>query len=333
MRLVYGCPADDKPAGGVKVIYRQVELLRRMGIESYIWHPGKPDFRCAWFDNEVQTLDTPELHPQHDLVVLPEIWGGTNTYRVLREAGFRMALYVQNAYMTHASLDPEEPDAMQRNLAHASLVLAISRDTAEYVHEVLQVPRHKIVLQRYSLNFDLFKPANKLKLITYMPRKMGAHAVRVVSALQPLLPPDWHIAAIDGKPEAEVAQMLAHSAIFMSFSDFEGLPVPPVEAAACGNFVIGYHGEGGREYWQEPNFSFIRPGDIRGFVNKVVDIAQGLDRGALRIGELQEGIELIKARFGAEQEQRKLQDFLDRALVLMEEQNNSLGLRFSASLS
>lgn len=45
------------------------------------------------------------------------------------------------------------------------------------------------------------------------------------------------------------------SRIFLSFSDLEGLGLPPIEAALCGNYVIGYHGGGGREYWRAPTLS------------------------------------------------------------------------------
>jgi hypothetical protein len=317
LRIIYGCPPDNKPAGGVKVIHRQCEALRAMGIESYLWHPGQPDFKSTWFDHQAPSLPVEALNPGTDLVVLPEIWAGTPIYRMLRDAGFKLALYVQNAYMTHANLDAEEPDALRRNFAHASLVLSISSDTARYLTEVLRVEATRVVPQRYSIDFSRFAPAEKLKLITYMPRKMATHAFRVVSALTPLLPADWRIMPIDGVPEAEVARTLARSAIFMSFSDFEGLPVPPVEAAVCGNYVIGYHGEGGQEYWHEPNFEFVRSGDITSFVKRVRQVAEELDSGQRGIQELSEGIEHLKLSFGSTQELAKLQEFVLRAAEVM----------------
>ena len=111
-----------------------------------------------------------------------------------------------------------------------------------------------------------------------MPRKLAAHSLRVVSALTPLLPSDWKILSIDNLSEDGVAEILSQSSIFMAFSEFEGLPVPPVEASLCGNYVIGYHGEGGREYWQAPNFTEVNQGDIQGFVKAVLNKVQLLEK-------------------------------------------------------
>ena len=72
-RLVYGSPASDEPSGGVKVFHRHVEVLRAMGHEAAIWHPGSVGFRCSWFEHEAPVVETPDLHPANDFIVLPEI--------------------------------------------------------------------------------------------------------------------------------------------------------------------------------------------------------------------------------------------------------------------
>ena len=70
--------------------------------------------------------------------------------------------------------------------------------------------------------------------------------------------------------EREIARHLSESIIFLAFSEFEGLPVPPVEAALSGNIVIGYHGQGGMEYWNEPNFIAVEQGNIQKFIQEVM---------------------------------------------------------------
>ena len=42
---------------------------------------------------------------------------------------------------------------------------------------------------------------------------------------------------------------LYFSAVYCS--NLEGLGLPPLETAIAGNKVIGYTGEGGKEYWKE----------------------------------------------------------------------------------
>ena len=46
---------------------------------------------------------------------------------------------------------------------------------------------------------------------------------------------------------------LSKSKIFLSFSNLEGIGIPPIEAALAGNKVIGYTGGGGIEYWKLTN--------------------------------------------------------------------------------
>jgi hypothetical protein len=47
--------------------------------------------------------------------------------------------------------------------------------------------------------------------------------------------------------------------------------LPPIEAALTRNIVIGYTGEGGKEYWKKPIFNQIYNGDIINFSNTLLE--------------------------------------------------------------
>ena len=48
-RLLFVCyPDTNHPIGGVKQIYRQVELLHRAGWDAYVLQE-QPGFRATWF--------------------------------------------------------------------------------------------------------------------------------------------------------------------------------------------------------------------------------------------------------------------------------------------
>ena len=51
----------------------------------------------------------------------------------------------------------------------------------------------------------------------------------------------------------------------------EGLGLPPLEAAKEGNKVIGYTGEGGKEYWKEPIFTEVPYGNLDLYVNEILN--------------------------------------------------------------
>ena len=52
--------------------------------------------------------------------------------------------------------------------------------------------------------------------------------------------------------------------------------MPPLEAAIAGNKVIGYTGEGGKEYWRKPIFEEIHSGDLKRFSEKILDSVNNL---------------------------------------------------------
>ena len=299
-RIIYGAPPSDTPAGGVKVIYQHSEYINSIGFDSAIWHPNDENFQCTWFANQIKKIKLEELRSETDLIVLPEIWASSH-FAIFKQAGFRVAIYVQNCYLTHVNLNPDNFNAIQEAYKSADLVLSISQDSTEYLKEILKVPEEKILLQRYSINQDLFKIDTKQKIITYMPRKMADHSVRVVNALNNLLPSnEWKI-----------------TPIFMAFSEFEGLPVPPVEAALCGNYVIGYDGQGGKEYWKHPNFERIEQGNIQSFVQTVLHRVAAINSGDIDLSSINDGIKKLALHFSKNEEAVLIDRFIARAISLI----------------
>lgn len=312
-RIIYGAPVSNTPAGGVKVIYRHCEKLKSMGIPTAIWHPGDANFRCTWFNNLVDVVDTKDLSPDSDFIVIPEIWASTHVSR-LKGMGFQVGIFVQNCYYTHVNLDAADMNAIENAYANADCILSISEDGSRYLNKILHVPANKIVIQRYSIDTNIFNVGMKSKLITYMPRKMGQHSARVVSALKGLLPSDWEIRALDSMTESQVALNMKESIIFLAFSEFEGLPVPPVEAALAGNIVIGYHGQGGVEYWNSPNFIEVDQGNIIDFVDKVLRHVRKIEAGNLDLSELNRGISNLTDYFSPGIEEGFLSDFYKKII-------------------
>jgi hypothetical protein len=321
-RIIYLCPADNTPTGGIKVIYRHAEVLGALGARAFVLHPLDTAFRCTWFDHSAQFLDSLALDPHEDFVVIPELWAGAFGPQC-REQGVRYALFVQNGYLTQPIL-PEQPAAlMQAVYRGADLVLAISADTARMV--LLNYPTIdpvRVVQVQTSLPARFLAPQSVScgqagvpsgdRMITFMPRKLAAHASRVVFALRQHLPSGWRVEPINNVDEATCAAMLFGSRIFLSFSEFEGLGLPPLEAALAGNLVIGYTGQGGGEYWDAPNFQEIHQGDVIGFVQATQQAAQLMDAGLLSREVLLPGIARLTDRFSAAAESASLRAMLTR---------------------
>jgi hypothetical protein len=50
MAVYYWCPDADRPYGGVRAIYRHVDILNEHGVAAFVLHERRP-FRCTWFRN------------------------------------------------------------------------------------------------------------------------------------------------------------------------------------------------------------------------------------------------------------------------------------------
>jgi hypothetical protein len=303
-RVCYLSPDSVVPTGGIKVFYKHVEALRTLGVDAYVMHRRR-GFRCAWFESSAPVLAQDELRPG-DEVVVPEVM--PQAALRLRDAGVPYHLFVQNGYLTLEVLGPDET---RRAYDGARSVLAISDDTLDLLRALMPGLAPPLLRVRHSIDAGRFVPGEKTApLVTYMPRKMPQHA-RLVAGWLAMAHPDWRFQALDGLNEAQVAQALGRSRVFVAFSEYEGLPLPPLEAALAGNVVLGYPGWGAREYWQAPLFHEVAFGDVRGFARAFPEVARLATAG----GEapMLEAARLALARdFGAEAERALLAEVAHR---------------------
>ena len=111
-----------------------------------------------------------------------------------------------------------------------------------------------------------------------MPRKLASDSHILSFFLKQNLPNNWEILSLNNLNEEQLFKYLSISKIFLSFSDLEGFGLPPLEAALAGNKVIGYTGEGGKEYWKKPLFHEIPKGNILEFSEQVLKFVKKKDQ-------------------------------------------------------
>ena len=207
------------------------------------------------------------LDRESDFVILPEIFAHL-AEDFLISSKIPYAIFVQNGY---AIFSTNEYNKLSLAYRKAKFILSSSKDIDECISTVFPEFKNKILKVSLSVDSKKFNVnSKKSNLITYMPRKLFRHSELVVSFLQKLLPQTWSIKSIQNMPEKKVFEILSKSKIFLSFSELEGLGLPPIEAALAGNKVIGYTGEGGKEYWKKPIFTEIKNGDVKLFCKEVL---------------------------------------------------------------
>jgi hypothetical protein len=322
-RIIYLCPSDDTPTGGIKVIYRHAELLTGLGADAYVMHPDKLDFSCTWFEHHTRFLRSRELVPEGDFLILPEIFAGLIGPQCI-DQHIRFAIFVQNGYAIHSLMLEQTSEILDRVYQAADLILSISEDTTSMVQlNYPQVDPARVLRAQYSIHERFLVDDNRavkaaeMLTISFMTRKLIDHVDRVIYALRQQLRHDrtllpWKIEPIQNADEATVARILSASSIFLSFSDSEGLPLPPLEAALAGNLVIGYTGQGGREYWHRPNFQEIAQGDVRGFVAAVYAAMQNIEAKRVTHDDLAPAIHTLSKQYSLLAETKNLGALLGR---------------------
>lgn len=308
MVIHYTCPDDNRPIGGIKVIYQHVEMLNEMGIPADVLHTKK-NFQCDWFEHaaKVTSLDDVVI-TNTDVLVYPEV----RTYTMLNDfPGVPKVVFNQNAYYTFRF---GTRDQVLQAYASDDLVgvMTVSDDTQHYM-ECL-TPETRVGKVRNIIDSSLFnttgRPASS-NVIAVMPRKLKEDQDQVLGFLEARNAlTGYTIDAIDGVSATEVAKRLKNAAIFLSFSGQEGFGLPPAEAMACGCVVVGYDGWAGAEYLQKPVAFPVPNRNVLSFVKQaesVIGFARSDPARFASIGPAASS--LILGKYSRELAKKDLQQF------------------------
>ncbi len=299
MTTYFVTPHDDHPWGGIRQIYAMVDALRRAGEDAYVVH-GMRGFRCTWFANDTPVLEADGLvlHPDRDTLVIPEVYGP----RLASMApGIARIALIQNPYKFFSAFPLGSRHFAIGSGDESSRVLGaivVSTDS----EELLQPLFPDVVVKRVvpAINTRLFKPdGTKDRAIAYMSRKRRDIVATVLAMLSLRGALDgWELVKINAMTEPEVARELRRASVFLSFSELEGLGLPPLEAMASGCVVIGFDGLGGREY-MDPHVTFrVDEGDLACFAATVEMVLQRLAQdGTAFADRTGAGVRLVRERY------------------------------------
>ena len=256
--VYYLAPHFDAPSGGVRLIYRHVDLLNALGIPAAVIH-ARRNFRCTWFENATRVVSSDEVRlGPDDVLVVPE-WYAAGFARLPKD--IRLVVFNQGAYHSFDRIAPGEgpPGAPYTTLPSLVAMLCVSQDNRALLE--LAVPGVPVSVCRPVVDGGLFFPGDgpARKQIGYVVarRPIEARLLEHVLAAQHV---DWPVVRLRGLAESSVARTMRECAVFVSLSDLDGFGLPPAEAMASGCYVVGYTGGGGEELfdprWSEPVTSF-----------------------------------------------------------------------------
>jgi hypothetical protein len=296
----------QEPIGGVRKIYDHVDILNSAGIEASVIQ-GQAGFRPSWFPNETPVAYAPVGVRGNDILVWPEY-----LTQHVRSKDTRQVIFVQGAYGLFADTDPDLL-AMKFSASAVTAVAVVSEDTAAYVR--YGWPQHEPVILRAGIDPAVFRPGVARKQIAYSPRRRYRAVQQVIGLLrahEALV--GWELVEIVGMNQAQVAETLSRSALFLSFSEREGFGLPPLEALVSGCHVIGFTGMGGREFFDARYADAIPEDDIVAYARAVENWLTNYNEvTATALGR--EGSNWALERYSLEQERTKVIDFYARLLT------------------
>jgi hypothetical protein len=311
INFIYLLPAHKNPSGGSKTIYQHSELINKLninGISSQVLHLKKkktgkilqslkknifksPSKNYGWYFNEMKAAkffipsnswienkillkNNVNFDPKKDFVIIPEIWAHFASQFFIRNK-IKYAIFTQGVYAMNSF---HEHNKLSESYNKAELILTISDDTSKCIKLIYPKCKDKIFKINVFVDNKKFNNIKKKNLITFMPRKLNDHCHILSLFLFKKLPKKWRIQSLNNLNEKDLFLKLSASKIFLSFSYLEGFGLPPLEAALAGNKVIGYTGEGGKEYWKKPIFEEIKSGEIKKFYEKIIYTAKNFPK-------------------------------------------------------
>lgn len=266
--IYFFVPDYQKPAGGIRVIYRHVDILNAAGIPAFALHQ-RAGFRCNWFDHDTKVTDANSARIRHgDLLVVPEV----DLDLLARiPKGIAHVIFNQNAHLTWQRATSQD---LRPRLSSPDLLGMLT--VSDHNQELLRYAFPTCPVERVHLGIDaqLFRPGSddRARCLSYMPRRSGEEARQVLEVLRSRNSlHGWQVLSLDGLSHEAVADQLRTTKLFLAFTRQEGFGLPAAEAMACGNYVIGHPGFGGREFFRPEFSATIESGDLLAFARSVED--------------------------------------------------------------
>jgi hypothetical protein len=253
-RVFYLCPDYQEPSGGIRVMYRHVDLLNAAGIEAAVLHRER-GFECRWFEHSTRVVAAPDVVlGAADVLVVPEVYGPflDQLPRVPRLVAFN-----QNAYLTWEHLPAERRPRYEIFEA----TMTVSADSAAILR--FAFPDLAVSIVPVAVDPALFHPDDAAvgRRIATMPRKRPEDLGLIERLLGERMA-GWDLMRIEGVGEREAAAAMRAAPIFLSLGRREGFGLPAAEAMASGAYVVGFPGFGGRELFDPSCSTPIEDGDV-----------------------------------------------------------------------
>lgn len=270
-RIIFLCPDATVPFGGIKVMYEMVDALVKAGFDAYIWHASART-QMSWFANETPIFTASRLQLEKtDILVVPEMLGSSYAQTA---SNAKVVILNQNHFHVFRGAGLKNDwQGRYPGWPNAAAVITTSRAIRDFVDYIVgnHMPVYDVPLW---INGELFKPRDKTNTIVILRRRRHEDLETLVQLLhRSSRISGWRIHTADGLHQDDLAKLFGRARIFISLSNREGLGLPPAEAMASGCYVVGFTGDGGREFMLPRFCSPVEDPNLLALVREVERVA------------------------------------------------------------
>lgn len=253
-RIAYYAFPTGRVQGGMKMIIRHVETLRELGFDAVL-ATGSQSVMPTWLEHRVPVQRLMKIQPD-DVLVLPE-----DAAQAIGQAAGRpqkSVIFCQNQFILALSLAALDRYAETRPLTF----IAVGAGLAGVIGRAY--PQAQVEVVPCFADERRFAPAGERGAgIAYVSKKRAFEPQVIQGFFRKFHPrhADRPWTEIKDMAEAEVAQVMGRSALYLSLSRFESVGMATLEAMASGCVCAGFTGIGGQEYATAENGFWVPEDD------------------------------------------------------------------------
>jgi len=236
-RIVYLSWPATEVAGGIKAAFQHVELLGEAGLEAAI--ATKDAASPGWFETSAKIVTFDQVRAD-DVLVFPE--NNAQLLKAFIGAPNAKLVFCQNPFLVFRGLDGLASFAD----AGVSHIMCPSHTVLHFCRR--RFPGMKLGYTPFYVDHSRFAwRANKTLQIATTPRKRPVEFGAIADLFRASYPQYRELPWVymHNATEAQVAEVMGRSAVFLCLSRLEAHGMTALEAMACGCIVAGFTGVAG----------------------------------------------------------------------------------------
>jgi hypothetical protein len=229
-------------SAGIRILYRQVQILKRAGIDAAILYQTR-DFCMPDIPADVPVVydRMPDLFRSGDILVIPEI-ASPQFLALIKPWPVRHIMIALN-WQIYACITGQTD---WRDY-HVERVITHSPHIADFVQWAMGLPVQTFT---WAVNANLYypTPGAKVPQIVYIKRKEAEMPLllHLLRSRNPQYVEAIRWVVLDNMSEVEYAAEIRRAQLFLNLSHAEGLPCSLLEAMRAGTLVAGWNSVGGK---------------------------------------------------------------------------------------